>query len=113
MGGVLSGRKALPGERLFGGKGILMPFRPHSTSDSNATSDMPPTASTDEDRLPDPGTRAYAELHGIPYDPEADPEEIMRLLLAGEPLPARSQQLLGMEVTEPTDPDSDQAPDEH
>jgi hypothetical protein len=106
-------RDPLPGETFFGGgSGILVPFRPMPTDSSGRKSDTPPTASTEEDRLPDPGTRAYAELHGLPYDPEADPEEILRLLLAGEPLPARSRQLLGLEETEPTDPGSDQAPEE-
>jgi hypothetical protein len=64
--------KLRPGETFFGvGAGILVPVRPTPTGSSGARSTGP---TTESDVLPEPGTKAYAKLHGIPYDPKIDRE---------------------------------------
>ena len=51
MGGVLPGRKAGPNERLFGGKGILVRYKPNLTDDSPEKSNHDPDLS--ERQVPD------------------------------------------------------------
>ena len=64
MGGVTSVRRLGPNERMFGGKGILVRYKPNLTDDSPEKSSMPTTESgptsppaTAAKKLPDPPTR--------------------------------------------------------